>query len=69
MIDKLFDWFENKTAELHNRIDKLFSKKYDYKYEELSKDELEEIGRLYGVELDKRLKKETLIKKLKELDK
>ena len=36
---------------------------------EMSKDELEEIGRLYGIELDKRLKKETLIKQLKELDK
>ena len=69
MIDKLLDWFENKTAEINNRISKLFAKKYDYKYEEMSKDELEEIGRIYGIELDKRYKKEALVKRLKELDK
>ena len=36
--------------------------------EELSKDELEAIGRERGVELDKRHSKKTLIKELKELE-
>ena len=35
----------------------------------MSKDELEELGRQNGIELDKRFKKETLIQQLKELDK
>lgn len=65
----MFDWFENKFAELYNGIDKIFSKRYDYEYEKMSKDELEELGRQNGIELDKRFKKETLIKQLKELDK
>ena len=69
MIDKLIDWLDLQVAKVHNNIDKLFSKKYDYKYEEMSKDELEELGRQCGIELDKRFKKETLSKKLKELDK
>ena len=69
MIDKLIDWLDLQVAKVHNNIDKLFTKKYDYKYEEMSKDELEELGRQCGIELDKRFKKETLIKKLKELDK
>jgi len=69
MLLDLLDWFDNKVAELSLKIESMFSKKYDYKYEDMTKDELEEIGRLYGIELDKRLKKETLIKKLKELDK
>ena len=56
----MFDWLE-KT------FNQLFVKSYNY--EEMSKDELEEIGRKKGIELDKRLKKETLIKQLKELDK
>ena len=65
----MFDWFENKFAELYNGIDKIFKKSYDYEYEKMSKDELEELGRQNGIELDKRFKKETLIKQLKELDK
>jgi len=65
----MFDWFENKLAELYNGIDKIFKKSYDYEYEKMSKDELEELGRQNGIELDKRFKKETLIKQLKELDK
>jgi hypothetical protein len=65
----MFDWFENKLAELYNGIDKIFKKSYDYEYEKMSKDELEELGRQHGIELDKRFKKETLIKQLKELDK
>ena len=68
MLSNLLDWFENKVAKISLKVDSMFSKKYDYKYEEMTKDELEEIGRLYGIELDKRYKKETLIKKLKELD-
>tara|TARA_Y100000004_G_scaffold107594_1_gene120673 strand:- start:379 stop:588 length:210 start_codon:yes stop_codon:yes gene_type:complete len=69
MLNNIFDWFENKTAELYNNIDKIFKKDYDYEYEKMSKDELEEIGRQNGIELDKRFKKETLIEQLKELDK
>tara|TARA_B100000524_G_C23385378_1_gene274760 strand:- start:188 stop:385 length:198 start_codon:yes stop_codon:yes gene_type:complete len=65
----MFDWFENKLAELYNGIDKIFKKSYDYEYEKMSKDELEELGRQNGIELDKRFKKETLIQQLKELDK
>tara|TARA_Y100000992_G_scaffold128591_1_gene84606 strand:+ start:1389 stop:1586 length:198 start_codon:yes stop_codon:yes gene_type:complete len=65
----MFDWFENKFAELYNGIDKIFKKSYDYEYEKMSKDELEELGRQNGIELDKRFKKETLIQQLKELDK
>jgi len=65
----MFDWFENKLAELYNGIDKIFKKSYDYEYEKMSKDELEELGRQNGIELDKRFKKETLVKQLKELDK
>jgi hypothetical protein len=68
MLNDIFDWFELKTAELYNNIDKLFAKEYDYGYEEMSKDELEALGRQHGLELDKRLKKETLIKQLKEFD-
>jgi hypothetical protein len=64
----MFDWFENKLTELYNNIDKIFKKGYNYNYEDMTKDELEEIGRQNGIELDKRLKKETLIKQLKELD-
>ena len=69
MLNKFLDWFDNKVAEVSLKVESMFSKKYDYKYEDMTKDELEEIGRLYGIELDKRYKKETLIKKLKELDK
>ena len=69
MLSNLLDWFENKVAEISLKVDSMFSKKYDYKYEEMTKDELEEIGRIYGIELDKRYKKEALIKRLKELDK
>ena len=69
MLSNLLDWFENKVAKISLKVDSMFSKKYDYKYEEMSKDELEELGRQCGIELDKRLKKETLIKQLKELDK
>ena len=69
MLSNLLDWFENKVAELSLKVDSMFSKKYNYKYEEMTKDELEEIGRIYGIELDKRYKKEALIKRLKELDK
>tara|TARA_Y100000004_G_scaffold183177_1_gene230704 strand:- start:423 stop:632 length:210 start_codon:yes stop_codon:yes gene_type:complete len=69
MLGDLLDWFENKTAELYNNIDKIFKKDYDYEYEKMSKDELEELGRQNGIELDKRFKKETLIQQLKELDK
>lgn len=69
MLNNLLDWFENKVAEISLKVDSMFSKKYDYKYEEMTKDELEEIGRIYGIELDKRYKKEALIKRLKELDK
>lgn len=69
MLNNILDWFEDKTAELYNNIDKMFKKDYDYEYEKMSKDELEELGRQCGIELDKRFKKETLIKKLKELDK
>ncbi len=68
MLNKFLDWFDNKVAEVSLKVEGMFSKKYDYKYEDMTKDELEEIGRLYGIELDKRYKKETLIKKLKELD-
>ena len=68
MLNKFLDWFDNKVAEVSLKVESMFSKKYDYKYEDMTKDELEEIGRLYGIELDKRYKKETLIKKLKELD-
>ena len=68
MLSNLLDWFENKVAEISLKVDSMFSKKYNYKYEEMTKDELEDIGRIYGLELDKRLKKETLIKKLRELD-
>ncbi len=68
MLNNVFDWFELKTAEVFNNIDKLFAKRYDYKYEEMSKDELEELGRELGLELDKRFKKETLIRQLKEFD-
>ncbi len=68
MLSNLLDWFENKVAEISLKVDSMFSKKYDYKYEEMTKDELEEIGRMYGIELDKRYKKEDLIKRLKELD-
>ena len=68
MLSNLLDWFENKVAEISLKVDSIFSKKYDYKYEEMTKDELEEIGRMYGIELDKRYKKEDLIKRLKELD-
>jgi hypothetical protein len=69
MLNNILDWFEDKTAELYNNIDKIFAKRYDYEYEKMSKDELEELGRQCGIELDKRFKKETLIKRLKELDK
>ena len=69
MLSNLLDWFENKVAEISLKVDSMFSKKYNYKYEEMTKDELEEIGRIYGIELDKRYKKEALIKRLKELDK
>ena len=68
MLNKFLDWFDNKVAEVSLKVESMFSKKYDYKYEDMTKNELEEIGRLYGIELDKRYKKETLIKKLKELD-
>ena len=68
-LSTLADWFDNKIAAISLKAESLFKKKYDYKYEDMTKDELEEIGRLYGIELDKRYKKETLIKKLKELDK
>jgi len=68
MLNNVFDWFELKTAEVFNNIDKLFAKRYDYKYEEMSKDELEELGRELGLELDRRFKKETLIRQLKEFD-
>ena len=67
-LSTLADWFDNKIAAISLKAERLFKKKYDYKYEDMTKDELEEIGRLYGIELDKRYKKETLIKKLKELD-
>ena len=69
MLNNLLDWFKNKVAKISLKVDSMFSKKYDYKYEEMTKDELEEIGRIYGIELDKRYKKEALIKRLKELDK
>ena len=69
MLSNLLDWFENIVAKISLKVDSMFSKKYDYKYEEMTKDELEEIGRIYGIELDKRYKKEALIKRLKELDK
>lgn len=69
MLNNLLDWFKNKVANISLTVDSMFSKKYDYKYEEMTKDELEEIGRIYGIELDKRYKKEALIKRLKELDK
>ena len=69
MLSNLLDWFNNKVANISLTVDSMFSKKYDYKYEEMTKDELEEIGRIYGIELDKRYKKEALIKRLKELDK
>lgn len=68
MLNNVFDWFELKTAEVFNNIDKLFAKRYDYKYEEMSKNELEELGRELGLELDRRFKKETLIRQLKEFD-
>ena len=68
MLNNLLDWFKNKVANISLTVDSMFSKKYNYKYEEMTKDELEDIGRIYGLELDKRLKKETLIKKLRELD-
>ena len=69
MLSNLLDWFNNKVANISLTVDSMFSKRYDYKYEEMTKDELEEIGRIYGIELDKRYKKEALIKRLKELDK
>ena len=53
MLSNLLDWFENKVAEISLKVDSMFSKKYNYKYEEMTKDELEDFGRIYGLELDK----------------
>jgi len=43
-------------------------KEEDPVLEEMTKDELEELGRKRGVELDKRHSKKTLIKELEELE-
>lgn len=39
----------------------------EYDYDDMSKEELEEVGREHGIELDRREKKGTLIQKLKKV--
>jgi hypothetical protein len=61
----MFDWFEKKLDEIFQGIDNIFKTEITPPYEAFSKKELEEIGRLYGIELDRRKKKSTLIEELK----
>lgn len=57
----MFKWFKETWNKLTNQIDDIYEK--DLK--DLTKIELEKLGReKYGIELDRRKRKETLIKEI-----
>ena len=62
----MINWFFEKGNELFDRIDDIFrSSKKHPDFETMTKVELEAYGRKFGIELDRRRKKSTLILELK----
>ena len=63
----MFDWFAKKLDEVFEGIDNIFKPHKPLDYESMTKLELEELGRLHGIELDRRKKKSTLIEEVKKV--
>lgn len=62
----MINWFFKKGEELFDRIDDIFKSSDTHPdFETMTKLELEAYGRKFGIELDRRKKKSTLILELK----